>query len=326
MTRLLAGDIGGTKTALALYEGEPGHWTEVRDARYPSAEHDALEPIVEHFLQGTSLDAAGFGVAGPVVRGRCETTNIPWVIEQAALRSACGTDRVGLANDLQAAALAVAEVGEDRRCVLQAGEPDPEAPSLLIGVGTGLGQALLVPTAQGSIALPTEGGHADFAPRNELEMALLRSVLKRHDRVSTERIVSGSGLWAIYRFVEADGLATPAADTARALEAADDKSAVVGQRGADGVCPACVRSLELFVDLLGAECGNMALKTLPRAGLVLMGGVALKLKSWLQRPEFLAAFNDKGRMQPVTKSIPVAILLESELGLLGARAVAAAQL
>lgn len=318
--RVLAGDIGGTKTLLALLERQPdGGLRVLVRARYESAKHPGLGPIVRDFLARPDVAApgrAGFGVAGPVVDGRSRVTNLPWEIDAAALQAELGLARVALVNDFAAVAHGVTALTASDLEVLQPGERDPAGPVALIGAGTGLGEALLVPTSAGPRVLPSEGGHADLAPRNDTEIALLRFLLGRHHRVSYERIVSGPGLVTAYEFVIAAGLAPELSDT-RERMAVEDRGAVIGARALAGDDPACVRAAELFVGLYGAEAGNLALKALPTGGLFVAGGIAGKLLP-LIRAGFLPAFLDKGRMSPLLAKIPVAVVTNPEVGLLGA--------
>lgn len=319
--RVLAGDIGGTKTLLALLEErQDGRLEVLRRKRYASAEHPGLAPILRDFLAEGGADGAtraGLGVAGPVEGGRCRVTNLPWEIDAAALRDELGLGRVALVNDFAAVAYGVTVLGPADLELLQPGERDPAGPIALIGAGTGLGEALLVPTPTGPRVLPSEGGHCDLAPRNDLEIALLRFLLRRHKRVSYERIVSGPGLVTAYEFVLAEGLAPEHPDT-RARMAEGDRGALIGARALAGDDPACVRAVELFLGLYGAEAGNLALKALPTGGLYVAGGIAGKLLPLVRAGGFMAAFLDKGRMTPLLAKLPVAVVTNPEVGLLGA--------
>jgi glucokinase len=325
MKHLLAGDIGGTKTALSLYERAPdGALKQVAAARYASAEYSGLLPLVHDFLRSFSgenrlhsLCAAGFGVAGPVVRGVCHTTNLPWVIEQAQLSEQLGTP-VGLINDFYAVALGIGELRANELEVLQHGEVDPHGPVAIIGAGTGLGQALLVPSATGPIVLPSQGGHTDFAPRNELEIELLRFLWKHHSTVSNERVISGMGIKTLYDFITQTGHVAESPAVKAELEGAD-AGAVIGKHALAATDPACVRAIDMFVSLYGAEAGNLALKTLPTGGLYVTGGIAPRLIEKLRHGSFIHAFIDKGRMVSVLEKVNVSVVMNSEVGLLGAR-------
>lgn len=319
--RVLAGDIGGTKTLLAVLDRQPdGRFRVEYSERYESGRYPSLAPIVRHFLAGEADDGvtrAGFGVAGPVVDGRCRVTNLPWEIDSAALQAELGFSRVALVNDFAAVAHGLGALPPQALEVLQVGERDPEGPIALIGAGTGLGEALLVPTPTGPRILPSEGGHCDLAPRDEVEIALLRFLLRRHARVSYERVVSGRGLVSTYEFVIAEGLA-PELPGTRERIAAEDPGAVIGGRALAGDDPACVRAVELFVSLYGAEAGNLALKTLPTGGLFVAGGIAGKLLPAIRAGAFMRSFLDKGRMSPLLTKIPVAVVTDPQVGLYGA--------
>lgn len=319
--RVLAGDIGGTKTLLAVLEQRPGGGLDVLTRqRYESARYPGLAPIVRDFLGRTDvpdLARAGFGVAGPVVERRSRVTNLPWQIDADLLAGELGLQSVALVNDFAAVGLGLQVLGPADLEVLQQNDRDPAGPIALIGAGTGLGEAVLLPTPTGPRFVASEGGHCDLAPRNELEIALLRFLLRRHHRVSYERIVSGPGLVTAYQFVVAEGLAPELSDT-RERMAAEDPGAVIGARALAGDDPACVRAVDIFVDLYGAEAGNLALKVLPTGGLFVAGGIASKLLPRLRDGRFLAAFGDKGRLSPLLREMFVAVVKNTDVGLLGA--------
>ena len=322
---VLAGDIGGTKTSLAIYSLDPAPRL-VRSARFPS-QGPGLLPIVLQFLSSGAerLQAAGFAVAGPVVDGRCKTTNLPWELDAAELSAALAVP-TALVNDFHGVALGVGTLPDDQLDFYNrsAADRDPHGVVAVIGAGTGLGEALLVPTAAGPRVLASEGGHCDFAPRDDLEIDLLRHLLGRHARVSYERVVSGPGLVALYEFLIARGHASEQAST-RARMAHEAPAAVIGALGVAGDDPACARAVDLFAGLYGAEAGNLALKSLPTGGLYIAGGVGLHLRARL-RERFLAGFLAKGRMSPLLHTIPVALVLDGEVGRRGAAAATAALL
>ena len=318
---LLAADIGGTKTEFALYERRDERCHTVASGRYPSRDYPAFADVLRAFLQDRSIDAAGLAVAGPVVGGRCRTTNLPWELDEGALALAIGAP-VALCNDFSATVLGITELEPSDFEVLAEGERDPRGPMAVIGAGTGLGEAIGVPTADGLRVLPSEGGHGDFAARDDTEIELLRFLRARvGGRVSIERAVSGPGLIAIYEFVTTHRLAAFTKETEAELRAGD-AAEVIARRGASGVDPACARALSLFVSLYGAEAGNLALKTLPTSGLFVAGGIAPKLIATLRGGEFMRSLLDKGRMRPVLQRIHVAVVMNPQVGLLGARALA----
>ncbi|UJR79774.1 glucokinase [Sandaracinus amylolyticus] len=325
-TRVLAGDVGGTKTALSLCERHERGWVEVATTTFPSADHAGLEAPARAFLQtvgGPPIVAAAFGVAGPVKDNRCHTTNLPWLIEPTSLSAALGARRVAVINDFEATARGLLELGPEHVVVIQEGQVDPHGPIAVLGAGTGLGEATVVRTPAGVRVLPSEGGHTDFAPRDEVEDGLLRFLRRRHpDHVSYERVVSGMGLEAIHAYLVESGLETSHPSTlARMRE--EDAPAVIGELGARGLDPACTRAVAMFVSLYGAEAGNLALKTLPTGGLFVAGGIAPKQLDALRSGAFRESFLAKGRMRPVLETIRVSIVIEPRTGLHGARALAA---
>lgn len=318
---ILAGDVGGTKTLLAVFE--TGAMTSVREATLPSHELESLESAVEAFLLGAprlKVDGGCVGVAGPVVDGRCVATNLPWVVDERRLSAAAGAP-VKLINDLEATAHGVLTLPAERFLALQPGAAKPGGNLALIAAGTGLGQALVVTDGQGYRVVPSEGGHADFAPADELQVDLLRYLRAEFGHVSWERILSGPGLANIYHFLQARaGHAAP--DWLRARLQREDPGAVIGEVGLAGRDPVCAETLDLFVSIYGAQAGNLALETLALGGLVVGGGIAPKIKSKLADGRFMAAFRAKGRMEPLLASIPVRAALDARAGLLGAAHVA----
>jgi glucokinase len=328
MEYLLAGDIGGTKTALSLYLREAaGTFRELAFARYVSAEYSGLGPLVRDFLgstlhkmQGASLAAAAFGIAGPIEQGVCKTTNLPWVVDQRALAQGLGAP-VGLVNDFHAVALGIPELPAEELSVLQSGQRDPLGPCAILGAGTGLGEAIVLPSPVGVRVIASEGGHVDFAPRNALEVQLLQFLWRRYHRVSVERVISGPGLRAIYEFVVDAGLA-PESPAVRAAFADGDPSKVIGDLGTAGTDPACRRALDMFVSMYGAEAGNLALKVLPHGGLYVAGGIAPKLIDKLRDGSFMHAFLDKGRLSSALERLYVAVVMNPQVGLIGARRLA----
>lgn len=320
--RILAGDLGGTKTLLALYEGSSGAVpSETRRVRYENASRDGLAPILEDFLAGAgAIDAAVLGVAGPVEDDVCAATNLPWVIDARRLAESLSIPRAALLNDFEAIALGLAELPASSLVVLQEGRVDASAPRAVLGAGTGLGEAILVPTTADGLprVLATEGGHVDFAPRDDVEIDLLRFARARFSRVCVERLVSGPGLALIYDHVVASG-AAPAAPGIGELGPDDDKSAHIARAALAGGDPAARLALERFVSLYGAEAGNLALKCLPFGGLYVAGGIAPKLIEALRGGGFVDAFRAKGRMAALLARVRVSVVMDPAVGLLGAR-------
>lgn len=320
--RLLAGDVGGTKTALAVYErGGDGEFRALAEGVYASAAHENFAEVIAQFRKTVPghVDAAAFGVAGPVQDGRCVTTNLPWMMSESELALAVGAP-VSLINDFHAVALGVLELSPGEIHVLQAAERDPNGPVAVIGAGTGLGEALCVPTRDGPRVVAGEGGHASFAPNGDLQIRLLRFLSQRYEHVSVERVVSGIGLPDIYEFVVAEGVAPAHPETVRRW-AQESAGAVLAAQAA--VDPAADLALSLFVAAYGAEAGNWALKTLPTGGLFVAGGIAPRLLDRIRGGSFMESFLAKGRLSAVLTSIPVAVVLHPNVGLLGARVQAA---
>ena len=322
---VLAGDIGGTKTSLALFsvKGDKLHSESMRT--FPSKRYSGLVPVLQEFLAGDhpKVDAACFGIAGPVVDGKVKTPNLPWMVDTAELRRALKLDAVWLLNDLEAGAYGIFTLGNDEFCTLNEGTMRQSGNKALIAAGTGLGQAILHDDGHHFDPLASEGGHGDFAPRNELEIELLRHLIERFQHVSYERVVSGPGLFNIYRFFkESRGLAEPQWLTDR-FAANDDDSAVISQAALAGEAEICVKSLDLFVSVYGAEAGNLALRAKSVRGLYIGGGIAPKILAKLKDGTFMRAFVDKGRYTDLLAAIPVQVVLNDQAALRGAAYYAA---
>jgi glucokinase len=320
---ILAGDVGGTKTVLATFGRTLAI---VREAIYPSADYPSLEAILDVFLSPDErrvVTGACFGVAGPVIAGTAQITNLPWTIDAAVLAVQLGGIPVTLLNDLQATALGTLVLPDTAFAVLQPAAGGETAPGdgatiAVIAPGTGLGEALLVADGAGYRALPSEGGHADFAPGTDDEIALLRYLRGIHgDHVSYERVLSGAGIGDLYDFVRtATGAAEPAWLTA--LFATDDRNAVISRTALDGRDPACVRALDMFVEILGAEAGNLALRGLTTGGVVIGGGIPPKILPALRHGRLIDRFNAKGRFARWTRTLSVRVALEPRAALFGA--------
>lgn len=320
--RVLAVDVGGTSTRVAIADGapEPGGWRVLKV--YPSAAFDGLASVLRRFAEdlGTPLhvDAAGLGVAGPVQGRRCVTTNLPWVVDADAISADLGGVPVRLLNDFEANAWGVVRLGPTHARVLHPGTPVGGAPIAVLGAGTGLGEAAIIPTPHGPVVLPTEGGHHDFGPRDEIQDALLTHLRARHGHVSWERVASGMALPEIHAFlVESCGMpACPEVDAARASGASPGP--VIGEHGAACADPACAATLDVFLSAYGAEAGNMVLRLLARGGVYLAGGIAPKLGARLWDGTFVDAYVDKGRYRDLVASVPVYLVDAGDLGLIGA--------
>ena len=315
---ILAGDIGGTKTILALFESD-GRWVPAVEETFPSQKHKTFDEIVDTFLarHKPKVDLACLGVAGPVKDGRCEATNLPWVVDAADLAKELGISRAWLLNDLEAFAYGIATLGPEDFVVLNEGAPDAQGNRCVVAAGTGLGEAGIFWDGMGWRPFAGEGGHTDFAPTNELEIELLRYLLKRHERVSWERLVSGLGLVNIYRFLKDTGREEEPAWLAEAMRA-EDRGAVIGRHAGDGRSPLCAKTLDIFLELYGAEAGDLALKMMATGGVYVGGGIAPKNIERLKAGAFLRRFTAKGRMKALLESMPVRVILNEKTGLLGA--------
>lgn len=320
---ILAGDVGGTKTVLALFEAERGALTLVRDVTLRSREFSSLEAAIGHFLNaGATAKIAGacFGVAGAVIDGRWTATNLPWTVDEETLRGTIPTPRVKLVNDLEAAARGVLHLPAADLLTLQAGTPR-KGNMALIAAGTGLGEALIVREGSRHLVIASEGGHAGFAPRTERETALLGYLRREFGHVSVERVLSGPGLFNIYRFLrDTSDVAEPAWLKDRIDR--EDGSAVISEVGGANGHPLCVEALDLFASIYGAEAGNLALRVLAVGGVYIGGGIAPKIRAKLGEGGFIDAFRDKGRFAPLMASIPVRLVLDPRAPLLGAALVA----
>jgi len=317
---ILAGDVGGTKTHLALFEPERSRLRLASEEKFASADFDGLEAVVRRFLEREEarVSRACLGVAGPVRASRCRATNLPWEVDGAQLARALSLERVELLNDLEAAAYGILALPDDAFAVLNAGEPEARGAIAVIAAGTGLGEAALVWGGSRYVAVPSEGGHADFAPRHDLEAELFRHLASLHGHVSYERVLSGPGKTAVYRFLQSRAGAAEPAWVAEALGAQADPSPMISELGVSGRAPLCASALELFASIYGAEAGNLALKFLATGGVYVAGGVAPPILSVLERGGFMAAFTGKGRLSPLMQRIPVRVVLESRVALYGA--------
>jgi glucokinase len=324
---ILAGDIGGTSTRLAYVEIQNGKLKPLIIERFSSRAHRGLEEIVREFLQkhAVQVEYAAFGIAGPVRRGRVETTNLPWVIDAAALKSGLVTADVFLLNDLEANTYGIFELTPADFAVINAGSPAESGNLAVISAGTGLGEAGATWDGSRFVVFATEGGHTDFAPRNELEIDVLLYVRRRlGGRVSYERILSGPGIYTLYQFLRDTGRGTEEAWLSDEIRGGDP-SAVVSQHGMDGSSELCVKTLDLFVTLYGAEAGNLALKMMASRGVFVGGGIAPKILPKMQGGLFMDAFAEKGRFENLLRAIPVRVLLNDQAALLGAARFAGLQ-
>ena len=321
---ILAGDVGGTKTLLALYDESASPRGPRLEARRSSLEAPSLEALALDFVKasgGARLTRAVFGVAGPVVNNRCETTNLPWVVSGDAVSAALGGAQVMLMNDLEAAGRGIATLGAGDLEFLQRGER-AVGNRVLIAAGTGLGESILVWARERHRPVASEGGHADWAPNDALEDELLAWLRARYGHVSAERVLSGHGLADLYRFLSAAGRGAEPEGMAERFAAASDPAAFVTEAALDGSCERALIALRKWVEVYGAEAGNLALTGLALGGVFVGGGIAPRIPTVLRDGRFVRAFNAKGRLESLLERMPVALLLDARIGLWGAATVA----
>ncbi len=324
---ILAGDIGGTKCNLALYEFQGNSHRQIVKRRYQSREYPAFEQIISKFLAETraetrgagaeAIDAAGLGVAGPVVDRRVRATNLPWTVDAAELAAQLGTKHVALLNDLEATGYSLARLAESEFSTLNRGVPSPQATQALIAAGTGLGEATLFWAGERYIVASSEGGHTDFAPRTEREIELLRFMKKSHEFVSIELILSGRGFRTIHTFLDAS-VQHPSFNGPEA-----DAAPEITRLALEGKCPVCVQTLDLWVSIYGAEAGNLALKVLARGGVWVAGGIAVKIRRKMEDGAFFRAFCEKEKFGEFLAQFPIRMVLNEEAPLIGAMSQAA---
>src|SRR5712691_4287765 len=307
---ILAGDIGGTHTRLAYFKFQDGSLKFLSESVFPSREHRGLDEIVVKFikLHGVQPDAACFGIAGPVRNGRVETSNLPWIIEGSRLSHELHLPSAFLINDVEANAWGIAALEEKDLVTLNKVKEIPVGNQAVIAAGTGLGEAGMYWDGQKHFVFACEGGHADFAPRNELEIDLMRYLHTRFGHVSYERVVSGPGLVNVYHFLRDTGRAVEPPALAGRL-AGEDPAAAIAASGLSGEFDICRRALDLFASVYGAEAGNVALRGFTLAGLYVGGGIAPKIFDKLADGGFMRAFVDKGRYVALLREIPVAVAL-----------------
>lgn len=310
---ILAGDIGGTKTRLAVMDGQ----RMLHEATYASADYAQFDDLLAHFLEKMDVPARlSLGIAGPIQGRVVQTTNLPWRIDADTLQARFGFEQCHLLNDLEATAYSLPVLGAADVVVLQAGKPQA-GNQAVIAAGTGLGEAGLFWDGQRHHPFATEGGHTSFSPDNALDVALLQRLQQQFSHVSWERVVSGMGIVSMYHFLRAHRqLLEPT--WLQAAMAQHDPAAVITQAATAGTDEVCVETLRLFARLYGAEAGNLALKVMSRGGVYLGGGIAPKILPWLKSGLFMQAFLHKGRMRPLLEAMPVKVILNERAALLGA--------
>jgi glucokinase len=316
---ILVGDIGGTHTRLAIIAKVKGHFNFLAEETYPSREEPSLESALRRFLSNHlhPITRASLGVAGPVRDGRCEATNLPWVIDSQEIARQLSLPRVGLINDLEATAYGIDALEVKDFEFLNQDALDTRGNRAVVSAGTGLGEAILYWDGREYKPFASEGGHADFAPRNHLEMDLLDYLLKRYSRVSVERVISGQGLLNIYQFLRDKGHGEEPAWLVDQMRQ-KDPPVVITDNALEGTSSLCMQTLDLFISLYGAEAGNLALKVMATGGVYLGGGITPKIIVKLRDPVFVNAFTAKGRLRPLLQAIPVRVILNPRVGLFGA--------
>lgn len=326
---ILAGDIGGTHTRLVIAERRGDTWREASTRRYSSRDYADFDALLREFLAAAATPAPAavcLAVAGPVQRTastqRAVLTNLPWVIDSAAIGRLSGAAHVAVINDFEAVGYGIGVLDASAFVVLQPSAPDPHGPRALLGAGTGLGQAIVVRTADGDRVLATEGGHVDFGPTDEIQLKLAQWLIAHHGRACYEHVLSGPGIGRLYDFLRQQGVAAESPVVARALRNGDPAAAITHAASTDGD-PLAGATLDLFVRIYGAQAGNLALAVGATGGVYLAGGIAPRIIHALRGDAFLAAFRGKGAMAGFVSGIPVQVVMDTDVGLSGARAVAA---
>lgn len=323
---LLAGDIGGSKTLLRLAEpASHGKHRVVAEQRYVSSDWGDLTVLIQEFLDGIrkhhgeiSLNAACFGIAGPVSDRQASVTNLPWELNANNMEATLGIPKITLINDFAAVGYGLDALGEDELVTLQAGEELAHGPRALIGAGTGLGEGILAWQNDHYQVLASEGGHVDFAPRNALQTELLVYLMERFEHVSSERVCCGQGLVNIFEFLRDTGKGTVGGELSQALETTGDAATAISMAALAGRDELASRALDMFVDIYGAQAGNLALTCLATGGVYVAGGIAPRIIDRMTSGAFIDAFNNKGRMSRLTEKMPVKVVMNPQVGLLGA--------
>ena len=315
---IIAGDIGGTNVRLACFDQEVKSGA-IQQEKYKSSDFTDFSSLLKKFtsgLKGKSIQSACFGIAGPVQNGRCQATNLPWVVDERALEREVGIPRVSLINDLEANAWGIPLLTDEEMLVLNSGN-EQVGNGALISAGTGLGQAGLYWDGKGHIPFACEGGHADFAPISDEQVELWRYLKKRYDHVSYERVLSGSGIFQIYQFL-IETKREKQSSSLIGLENQKEPQRVITEKALKQECPACVKALQLFCSIYGSEAGNLALKMLSTCGVYVGGGIAPRISEILKEGHFMKAFTAKGRFFDLLSQIPVKVILNDQTALLGA--------
>ena len=319
---ILAGDIGGTKCNLALYDIHGVSHEKIFSKRYESRDFPTFDRVIAKFLADSqseskmtgdhAIEAAGFGVAGPVIERRVRATNLPWIVDAAALATQLKTHHIVLLNDLEATGYSLSRLAASELSILNRGVATPNLTQALVAAGTGLGETILFWDGSKYIVSSSEGGHTDFAPRNETEIGLLRYMKKQNEFVSVELILSGRGFRTIHNFL------SPSVEHPSFEDPHADAAPEITRLGMSGQCPVCVQTLDLWVSMYGAEAGNLALKVLARGGVWVAGGIAVKIQKKMEDGTFFRAFCAKEKFAELLAQIPIYMVLNEEAPLIGA--------
>jgi glucokinase len=314
---ILAGDLGGTKSNLGLFDVRQGKLVRIARKRYTSHEYPGLKDITADFLtqNGEKVTAASFGIAGPVVNNTVRATNLPWVIDGAEMAAFLGLKYVRLVNDLEAASYGIGVMEPSDLEVLYPGVPEPQATQVVIAAGTGLGEGILYWDGQQHVPIATEGGHADFSPSTDQQADLWKFLKKRNDFVSAELILSGRGFQNIHEFLSPY-------DKHVGFDTTTDPAPEITRRALTGECPVCVATVNLWIEIYGSEAGNFALRALARGGIYVAGGIAVKILPKLKEGRFAAAARNKEKLEDYLAKIPITVVLNEDCPLMGAAFVA----
>ncbi len=315
---ILAGDLGGTKSNLGLFEVDRGKLVRTVHKRYASREHSGLQEMVRDFLNGGSgqVTSASFGIAGPVVNNQVHATNLPWIIDGEAMAGFLHLGRVRLLNDLEATAYGIGVLEPSDLVTIYPGAPGADGTKVVISAGTGLGEGILYSSGNQRAIIPTEAGHSDFAPHTEQQADLWKYLKARNEFVSVEHILGGSGFQRVHEFLDAS-VRHPGFD-----DNSVDPAPGITERGLSGECPVCVATLNLWVEIYGSEAGNLAVRTVARGGIYVAGGIAVKILAKLKDGRFAAAVRSKDKMVDFLSTIPIRVVLNEECPLMGAAYVA----
>jgi glucokinase len=309
---LIAGDIGGTKTDLAIYSTDSGPHAPLAEVQLRSSDYPSLRAMVAEFLSHTKIpvEAASFDVAGPVIDGHVKTTNLPWVMDEDSLKTELSLKSVHLMNDLEAVARAVPVLRSKDLITLNQGVPVSLGPIAIIAPGTGLGESFLTWDGARYQTHSSEGGHSDFAPTDKRQISLLEFLLERFDRVGVERVCSGIGVPNIYEYFRDVEKIAETPDLAQFIKSAKDRTKAIVEAAVDPTNPSelCRSTVEMLISILGAEAGNLVLKVFATGGIYMAGGVATHLIDVLKEPQFMRAFSNKGRFQDFMRRIPVHVI------------------